>query len=616
MRYAVLLALAWSGCECGDHVAEIVSLNGRAERDHAASVDRWERAQVGARFAIGDGVRTKESSRSELALGESGARLRLGESTTIRFMRHPRQGIGLDVSTGSAVLEAGDEAIDLTTSFGDALVDPGGQIRITPRGDGLDVSVVFGRAVLDGREAQEGLAVRFGAAVEEQAPPEPVAVDAGPPPPPPVVNGGTVVQRQAGRGATLRASDGAPWQPIEDAEIAVAPGARIRVPARASVAIRRGDARSVLEGRGEYVVSESGLVRAESGVVSVAAGSAEVTIEVPGGTIVVRAAEGQSNVRLDVRARGTDVGVEQGEADVRGTVDQETLAAGERAVLTPAGEIETVAGRGPAHADFAIGAGATITVHDPRPPTAIGLRFSEQCAGRGIVEIMRGGSAAMSSSGSGQANVLLNAGAHSYRVRCAGGGDPITGTLRVVRDSGIAPLPPSAPRTMVDADGRNYRVMYQTHIPDITVRWPRPPATGPYTLTIRGPGQPRSMNSTAPRFELASGTLATGTYTLELRAGTASARPTTLEIRFDNAMPTASIRSPGDRSFSAGETVHVSGIAVAGWSASVDGVNLPLDPQLRFEGDVTAPSHALAIELRHPSRGRHIYLRRPREAAP
>jgi hypothetical protein len=85
-------------------------------------------------------------------------------------------------------------------------------------------------------------------------------------------------------------------------------------------------------------------------------------------------------------------------------------------------------------------------------------------------------------------------------------------------------------------------------------------------------------------------------------------------IRFDNAMPTATIRSPADRGFAAGETVRVAGLAVPGWSASVEGTSLALDRQLRFEGNVTAPTHALAIELRHPSRGRHFYLRRPREA--
>ena len=104
---------------------------------------------------------------------------------------------------------------------------------------------------------------------------------------------------------------------------------------------------------------------------------------------------------------------------------------------------------------------------------------------------------------------------------------------------------------------------------------------------MRGGPEARSFTSASPRFEIPSGALATGTYRLELRAGAQSARETTLEIRFDNAMPTATIRSPADRGFGPGESVHVAGIAVTGWSASVGEVALAMDRQLRFEGTVT-----------------------------
>ncbi len=631
-----LFACALGACDsCSGEasVAELVSTRGAVQRDHAASVASWSAAEVGARFAIGDGVRTRTSARAELALGRSGARLRLEEDTTVRFLRHPGTGAALEVATGEAVLEAGDEELALNTRLGDAVLDARSRVRLRASGDGMDLSVLFGRAVLEDRTLEAGgeLSVRFGEAALDPAPEEAAPVPEAAAPPPDVPGeaplepveeeapGEATVVRSAGSGSQLRTPGGA-WRPIGDEPTAAPAGTRIRVPLRASVVLERGGARSVLEGRGEYEISTEGasLVRALSGRLEVTAGARDVAIEVPGGTIVVRGGDGGSQATMDVRGRrGTELSVVRGRGTVDGAQASDTLLAGETGVLTPEGAL-TVGGRGPERADFSIAAGATVTVHDPRPPTALGVRFGELCAGRAVVEVLRGRSVAASSAGEQRANVLLAAGAHPYRVRCLSGesAEPVaSGSVRVLRDDGVQPLPPSAPRTVVDADGRTYRVMYQTHLPDITVRWPRAPASGPYVLTVTpSSGAPRTFSSGTPRVELPSGTISTGTYRLVFAAGAVSARPTTVEIRFDNAMPTASIRAPADRSFAPGDSVRVAGIAVPGWSASAGGAALALDSQLRFEGTVTAPQNegAIAIELRHPSRGRHVYLRRSR----
>lgn len=643
---AAALALLATSCECGgsDSVAELVSAHGTVERDFADRLEQWSGADPGALFAIGDGARTRTSATAELRV-RGGGLLRLEEDTTVRFLRHPGAGAGLEVTTGEAVLEASDESLGLVTRFGEAQLEPRARVRLRAEGDGLSIAVLFGRAILEDETIEAGASrafgVRFGDAVVDPpvdpgvdrvedvpAPPVVAAAAEAPPTAPaatPIGPAGITVARRSGTGATVRLAEGGAPRAIEDEPIDVAPGARIAVPSRAAVVMRRGSVETVLEGRGEYLVPAEGgsLVRALSGGLEVTSGGddagGEVVIEVPGGSIVLRGDD--ARVRLDVLGRrGTEVRIETGRASIDGARDDETLAAGETAVLTPEGEL-TVGGRGPARADFAITAGASITVHDPRPPTALGVRFGELCTGRGVVELLRGATVSASSAGEGQANLLLASGTHVYRVRCLGTDVSATGTVRVVRDSGVEPLPPSAPRTVVDTDGRTYRVMYQTHLPDLTVRWPRPPASGPYVLTVRpASGAARTFSSSTPRVDVASGVLSTGIYRLSFAASGQTSRETTLEIRFDNAMPTASIRAPADGSFAPGESVRVAGIAVPGWTASVDGVALELDPQLRFEGTVNAPTNqgALAIELRHASRGRHVYVRRPRteERAP
>jgi hypothetical protein len=56
----------------------------------------------------------------------------------------------------------------------------------------------------------------------------------------------------------------------------------------------------------------------------------------------------------------------------------------------------------------------------------------------------------------------------------------------------------------------------------------------------------------------------------------------------------------------------VSGLALDGWKISAGGKALPLDDQLRFAGEVTAPAgeRALAVQFENPHRGVHYYLRR------
>jgi hypothetical protein len=105
-----------------------------------------------------------------------------------------------------------------------------------------------------------------------------------------------------------------------------------------------------------------------------------------------------------------------------------------------------------------------------------------------------------------------------------------------------------------------------------------------------------------------------GSYALRFGNGQQQSRETPVEVRFDNAMSTATIRSPSDRGFSAGETVTVEGIALPGWRVIVGGREIEPSAGSRFSTTIVAPTatEGFAIELSHPSRGRHFYVRRAR----
>ncbi len=85
-----------------------------------------------------------------------------------------------------------------------------------------------------------------------------------------------------------------------------------------------------------------------------------------------------------------------------------------------------------------------------------------------------------------------------------------------------------------------------------------------------------------------------------------------ITISFDNAAPTAVVKTPRDRSFAPGQTVAVSGIALPGWRVSALGEPLKLDDHNRFSGEIRpgADAAAIAVRFEHGERGVHYYLRR------
>jgi hypothetical protein len=261
-------------------------------------------------------------------------------------------------------------------------------------------------------------------------------------------------------------------------------------------------------------------------------------------------------------------------------------------------------GNGVSGADLVAAAGENFVVHDPNPPTKVGFRVAELCpegarliAGNQKTEAV------------GQANLALGRGQHAYEVRCLDKPDAVAaqGIVRVLQDSGTQTLPAFAPTANVTTDGRRYTVMYQHLLPKVTVSWPTAPAASSYTLSIGG----RTITTKSPSYTFRS--LSAGTHQVTFAAATnppRKSRTTTVQVSYDVQAPAARVSTPAG-GFESGAPVEIAGQALPGWSVSVAGKELEVDPQQRFSTEVTGDK-AVPITFSHPTHGTHYYLRRPK----
>jgi hypothetical protein len=267
-------------------------------------------------------------------------------------------------------------------------------------------------------------------------------------------------------------------------------------------------------------------------------------------------------------------------------------------------------------ADFSLAAGENAAIHDLDAPTAVRFRFGPACTTGGTVELAgSGASFTRSTRASGRASATLSVptGAHAYRVSCGASAPFATGTLRVDRDPGTAALPLSAPRSTVDADGRRYTVLYQTRLPELTLRWPRAPAAPGYVISVERAGAAaEETRSPSPEKAFPSGHFADGNYTFTFYTADRAAHtaPTSLRVDFNNATPAADIDAPPPTGPVAGGAA-IAGTAGIGSLVSVSGAALQTERNGRFSG-LEAPStdeRCLAIRVVHPQIGVHYFLR-------
>ncbi|MGH9887519.1 MAG: hypothetical protein ACREBE_18460, partial [bacterium] len=344
--------------------------------------------------------------------------------------------------------------------------------------------------------------------------------------------------------------------------------------------------------------------------------SSSATIALPGGALTLNGApNAPAMARIDGNPRDTKVAMLRGSAKLTGAAGAEhDMDRGESATLDRGGAIRYV-DTIPRYFDFRVAAGESFSIHDPKPPSAVQFQFDGKCPDGGIIEIDRNGSfrTARVSGGRDFANAAVARGAWAYRLRCttngAEGGAVASGRITVLTDDGRRPLPKTQGTNEIDADGRTYRISYQSGIPNIVVRVRNPGAT--HQLHLASAGKDQTFNAAAPSIAVPSSQLREGTYTYWIdRDGVKQEKVSTLIIDFDQTAPQVYIESPPNGQPWPGD-IDVRGAVLPGWSAAVDAIAIPIDRQRRFSAKVGTPGgSALAIRLSHPQRGVHYYLRR------
>jgi hypothetical protein len=399
---------------------------------------------------------------------------------------------------------------------------------------------------------------------------------------------------------------------------------------------QQSDARFELLGGATLALKPSSIVRfhrrapnaplrvdVEMGEVNVHSAGGATTIESEFGPLVL---EGRSSVTLVRSGEQLNVEVDVGKIQL----NQRAIAAGERVVLelggifvelpapsasspqeaTAAAPVETNEakavriGDGVTTADVVVGPTSTIVVHDPDPPTAIGVAVASVCEGPARLK-----SGNRQTEGVGRLNLRFEPGQHAYEVSCLDAPDKVVGRgkIIVVKDTGTRRLPTFAPTANVVTDGRAYTVMYQHKLPNVSVSWPTAPNASRYTLTVDG----RTFVTTTPNRTLVS--LGRGKHQVTFSADTTpvrKSRTTTVEVAHDNQAPTGEVEDP-PVDFSPAASVLVRGNTLPGWSVSVEGKELPIDGQRTFSTQAIG-NQTIPIVFSHPVHGTHYYLRRPK----
>lgn len=405
---------------------------------------------------------------------------------------------------------------------------------------------------------------------------------------------------------------------------------------------REGTAKLSLDGGSTLELEKDTLVRflertpgTRENALDVLMGKATLEVASDGGTIRTSLGrgrlEGGSRLLMERIQESMSFQVASGAAHIQaedGSVFD--LQAGEKVFLSSSAvKLELVEGRraaerapgAPSEAELPFGdvdlvAGASLVVHDPEPPTRVRFLFGAICddavvrfpgTGRDEVRGRRG------------VSLPLDAGTYAYAVHCVEasgqeGTQAHEGTVTILRDGGTKPAPSSPPSTLIEVNGRQYTVLYQNELPQVAFRWPNAPeGATDIKLHLSSGGRTRTLASTSATYGFASGALGEGTYQAHFQGGGRVSPRSVVAIVFDNTAAIATLVTPAESSVSPGGTIALDGSALPGWSVTVDGQPLGQDAAGRFFATQKMPSdgHPLAIELSHPQRGRHVYLRRP-----
>lgn len=585
-------------------LATITTINGSdVRRDYADKLHDWQRAGVGAELRLGDGAKTGPDATAELTF-ITGALLAMSEGTTVRLLPDvDGTDTALDIESGRAKLRVGERGLSLRTHVGRATIAPSSEVVLTRSGPALGFDVALGALSFRERDTETKLAagdsVRIGigmAVVELKrasvAPSTPFAF---------------IVEVQRGE---LRAGEGDEARTLEAGAHELPESTLLRLAPGSDVSVRRGGARARLRGAGEFVLGgENALLEAHRGGLTLEAIDADVAVRVPAGFVLARAKDDGTEARLSLRVGDGALTVERGEVDATLDGKTETLRAGEARTWTYG---PNAVQRGPDSHNLTVAAGQSFVVHAPSVPVAIGFEFGKKCPEEAQLEVVGG---RQQTRAKGRGNLAFGAGVRAYALRCIGRRGPgrvvARGTVQVLIDTGTRKLPKSAPVSYVEADGRSYTIYYQNQLPEVVVRWPSPPTQPKFQLLLDH--RPIELDTPSHRFR--SGELSDGAHTLSFQAQGRRSRTTTVIVRFDNAAPKASLTTPEDRGFSAGDLVPVEGVALPNWKVSITNGTVTQGAGERFRGQVQTSKDQpdIAVRLSHPRLGTHYYLRRAAE---
>ena len=617
----VLLFL--SGCErCSREqpLAELVTFQGKVDRDRAKQQNQWLAATQGATFFVGDAIRTGQAAGARLHL-DDGSVLGLEEETLVRFLdRAPGQEQALDVQTGEASLVASQEGLTVHTAFGLARLEAGTKINLTRNQQTLRVQVLLGSATLenslgDVMQISEGQTVEttLGNAVMELLEEEPARIAE---PPPSDLPTGPIAAQIKGASVRMQPPGSSTPVPVTAGSHTLVSGSVLVVGRGSSVHLVRGNQTAELN-PGIFVVGQGDdLVQSQSGSFTVGSDD-RIAIRVPGG--VITTIGGRATITPE-GGKGTRVDALSGTVILAGKGSQE-LKGGDQGHIDPDGGV-SVKGRGLTDSDLDVPVGQSLVVHDPRPPTKVGFSFDGTCA-RGKLELT-GSKAAIPGDDSaiGENKLVLQvSGRVDYTLRCLdaeGKPGPVAarGSVAVMADAGTRPVPKTAPSTTIDLNGRAYTVLYQNQLPRVTLRWSGAPAASSYLLKRSSRGSAKTYSTSSPSYTFSPGALSDGTHTFYFEGGGRISRRSTVTLGFDNATPTATLLTPANTGVAPGGELRVAGTGLPGWTVTVDGKAVAQDADGRFSVSTPMPKNGRpsAVYLSHPARGTHVYLRRPAEA--
>lgn len=610
----LLLCAAFYGCARCDHgpqakaIATLTKLVGTGvTRDFAAHVQTWHKAEEGAQLALGDGARTDANSTAELVFID-GTGLALKPNTIVRLLpEEADRQTGFDIQAGEAILRVGSGGLSLRTHVGLAEIAPESEIVLRREGDALAFAVALGRLSFKDHEkpevlnAGDSMNVGIGMAVltlQRKEQPDSSA-------------GEISVEVISGE---ARLKDG---RTLAKGTHNVVPNTLLRLAEGARVNVRRGLQLVHLKGAGEFTLGvQNAIAESRHGGLQLDAIGTDVEVRVPGGVIIARGNAGGSRADVVMAGKEGALRVVNGDVATRiwgqeralSTGGHFTWKLGEAAEETREETNEGSTSQGPAYRNMTARVGESFVVHSPSAPVAIGFDFAGKCED-GQLDVVNG---RQSQRGHGNANLLFPVGTRAYTLRCASGGTlgkvVGRGTVQVLVDAGTRRLPARAPTSTIEADGRTYSIYYQNQQPDIIARWPNAPAQKRYKLELDG----KTIDLSQPEHLFKSGTLSDGSHALMFAAEGRRSRTTTVEVRFDNVAPKASLSTPNDRGFTAGESVTVEGVALPTWKVALEGGTIEMSGGDRFSGRVQSSSEHpdIAVRLSHPRLGTHYYLRR------